>query len=72
MFFLGGRLRQVLLYRSTFLALVAIFSAELNCLYKLIIVHLTLLDILYTNLEMSSTMKFFFVSLHFRDVLKLI
>ena len=62
MFFLGGRLRQVLLYRSTFLALVAIFSAELNCLYKLI-VHLTLLDILYINLEMSSTMKFFFLFL---------
>ena len=35
------------------------------------VVHLKFLYVLYINLEMLSTMKFF-VSLHFRDVLKLI
>ena len=39
---------------------------------KSYIVHLALLYGLYINLEMSSAMKFFLVSLQFRDVLKLI
>ena len=41
------------------------------CLLAKIIVHLTLLYVLYINLEMSCTMKFY-VSLYFRDVIELI